>query len=134
MSYNKINPIVIIAFLAAFACSEDEEFVFGGTVVIEVQESSLTVSNQTNVIIYYFAVERNTLSIIDWIPCNTPDRCGDRGINPIHSRVVPYMDITGWKSGADVVIFLWYLMKDSTTGNGYRMEYLSSQTVATPSQ
>lgn len=88
--------------------------------------------NQTNVIIYSFAIERFASIVLDYVPCGTPDRCGDKAINPLRSRVVPYMDIRGWESGTDVVIFLWYLMKDSTTLSGYRVERLSSQTVETP--
>ena len=130
MKYLYLFPIVLFAF----ACSEDEEFVFEGTVSIEVQDSSLTIINQTNVIIYYFAVESRTSSVIDWRPCANPDECDEVAIDPNRSRVVPYMDIPGWESGTDVVVFLWYLVKDSTIDSGYREELLSTQTVATPSQ
>lgn len=124
----------LVVLLALSACSEDEEFVFEGVVSIEVQDSSLIIFNRTNVTIDYLAVERETMNSFDWRPCDHPDECKDVAIDPERSIELPYMDITGWEPGTEVVVLLWYLVKDSSTVSGYRVVMLPNQTVDTPPQ
>ena len=122
----------VVIFLAVSACSEDEEFVFEGTVSIEAQDSSLVIFNQTNATIYYRAIERGYYNSTDPRPCYHPDDCKDTAIGPQRFTEIPYVDISGWKPGAEVVVVLWYLVKDPSVDSGYRLEGLPTQAVYTP--
>lgn len=122
----------VVIFLAVSACSEDAEFVFEGTVSIEAQDSSLVIFNQTNVTIYFWAIEREQFAVFEPRDCYQPEDLNDRAIDQQRFRNVPYGDIWNWKPGAEVVVVLLYLMEDPSTDCGYRNHGLFRQSVFTP--
>ena len=134
---SNMNPrlllLALIPTLLALAnCSEDEEFVFEGTVSIEAQDSSLVIFNETNVTIYTFAIEQEMSYLFDWLPCDDPDECVHTAIKPGDSKEIPHTSIAGWKLGAEVLAHLWYLVTSSSSDSGYRVEGLPLQTVDIP--
>ena len=123
---------LIPALLTLANCFGDEEFVFEGTVSIEAQDSSLVIFNQTNATIYYWAIEREAMIFFDWRPCDDPDKCSGLAIKPVYSKEIPHTSIAGWKPGAEVLVYLWYLVESPSSDSGYRVEGLPRQTVDIP--
>ena len=131
---NKFSLLIfcLVILITLLACSEEEEFVFEGTVSIEAYDSSLVIFNQTNATIYYWAVEREAMNSFDWRPCDDPDKCSDIAIKPGDSKEIPQASIAGWKPGAEVLVHLWYLVRSSSSDSGYQVEGLPLQTVDIP--
>ncbi|MCH7498189.1 MAG: hypothetical protein IH971_10100 [Candidatus Marinimicrobia bacterium] len=122
----------VVIFLAVSACSQDEEFVFEGTVSIEAQDSSLVIFNQTNATIYVFAIEQETSNAVDLRFCDDPNDCVHTAIKPGDSKEIPHTSILGWKPGAVVLVYLYYLTESSSSDSGYRAVGLPMQTVEMP--
>lgn len=123
---------LIPTLLALVTCSQDEEFVFEGIVSIEAHDSSLVIFNQTNATIYVFAIEQEESYLTDLRFCDDPDECPHTSINPGDSKEIPHTSIDGWKPGAVVLVYLYYLVESPSSDSGYRVEGLPMQTVEMP--
>lgn len=123
---------LIPTLLVLVTCFENEEFVFEGIVSIEAQDSSLVIFNQTNVTIYVFPIEQEVSKVFDLRFCDHPDECGHTAIKPGDSKEIPHTGITGWKLGAVVLVYLYYLLESSASDSGYQVEMLPMQTVDMP--
>jgi hypothetical protein len=55
---------------------------------------------------YYFVVERDLLSRINWAPCVDPEYC--RHVPPKGEVAVPYTSITGYSPEAKSAVVYWW--------------------------
>ena len=122
----------VVIFLAVSACSEVEEFVLEGTVSITAQDSSLVIFNQTNATIYVFPIELEESRVTDLRFCDSPDGCVHPAVKPGDSKEIPHTGISGWKPGAVVLVYLYYLTESPSIDSGYRAVGLPMQTVEMP--
>ena len=134
---SNMNPrllllVLIPTLLALVTCMGDEEFVFEGTVSIEAHDSSLVIFNQTNATIYVFAIELEESYVTDLRFCDDPDDCPHTAIKPGDSKEIPHTSIAGWKPGAVVKVYLYYLVESPSSDSGYRVVGLPMQTVEMP--
>ena len=131
---NKFSLLIfcLVILITLLACSEEEEFVFEGTVSIEAYDSSLVIFNQTNATIYVFAIELEESYVTDLRFCDDPDDCPHTAIKPGDSKEIPHTSIAGWKPGAVVKVYLYYLVESPSSDSGYRVVGLPMQTVEMP--
>lgn len=69
--------------------------------------------------LYYFVVERETLALIDWVPCTDPSTCPS--VPAGGSTIVTPDHIASWHEGAkEGVVYYWRLVpKDPHSGGGF---------------
>ena len=122
----------LLAVLALAACSWIAGPDIEKTVSIDAQDSTLVITNESDVTVYYWTIERETMNYVDWVPCDDPDECRDIAIEPGSFKEIPYADIQGWSSGATVVVTLWYLKRAFFTESGYEIAGGKSVEIVTP--
>ena len=66
--------------------------------------SSMFLTNKTVETAYYFAVERQTSAVVDWIPACLISRSVPAG----RTIEVPYTQIIGYKKGCEVLLYWWH--------------------------
>ena len=109
---------VFCLFLLAFGCS-------GGTgpdgspLQVRVMPPVLTLTNESPAIVYTTVIERNSLAVVDWIPCTNPLFCP--GIAPGEAATILYSEITGFESGEEqAVVYWWHLVPRA--GGGFQVD------------
>ena len=105
----------LILACGAFACAD------GAGPSDELQVDAipprLILANESSATVYVVVIERNSLAVVDWIPCIDPVMCP--GIQPGADSIIRYDRITGYDSGEDeAVVYWWHLVPRS--GGGYQ--------------
>jgi len=79
-----------------------------GPLQVSARRPSVHLVNSSATPIYYFAVERESAALIDWIVCTDPPACATV---PAHGlTVLPYDRIAGYTSGArEAIVYWWHL-------------------------
>lgn len=101
-------------------------------VLVEQRPTKLVIYNNTTDTLNFTILEERVSRFTNWQPCNHPKLCGDRGIMPGLSGDMPYELIPNWYPGAEVAVFWWHLLPDSTVENGYRVAGPEKIVVKTP--
>ena len=97
--------LVRTAVIALAACSDPS----GPVEIVTTPQQALRIDNRTAAPIYYFAVELNAAALINWAPCRDPGTCD--GIQPGHSRQVPFSEIGFYSPSAqDALVYWWHLI------------------------
>ena len=97
---------MILGVLAVLAAGCDAP---SGPILITTGSEHLTLENATPQHAFYRLIEAETSSLIDWRPCDDPSTCSD--VPPLDKKLVPYGEITGYKSGDDLAyLYWWYLV------------------------
>lgn len=66
--------------------------------------------------LYTFAADPDTLAVIDFSPCASPETCA--GIPPGEAQKIPFDGITGYsEQSRDIVVLHWFLVPD---GDGFK--------------
>ena len=76
-----------------------------GSVTVNVRADGLMVSNQTERQVWYFAVNRETLALLDWAPC-VMDVCPS--LRAGESRLIPWKDVVAYDPAAKEYSFMWW--------------------------
>jgi hypothetical protein len=64
-------------------------------------------------------VERNSLAVVDWIPCVDPLACP--GIRQGRDSTMLYSRITGYEAGEDeAIVYWWHLLPKA--GGGFKVD------------
>jgi hypothetical protein len=97
----------VIFFLVLCAGCRDDgasyKFDDAHGVQIDASAASLIIRNSTLDTVYYFAVERETATRIDWIPRS--DSTNAVKFNSL--LVVPYTKVTGYTPKCQILVYLW---------------------------
>lgn len=109
--------ITLAAIPLAFACSSSGPTeisyetsppgIQAGYVAVTATSAGLVAINQTERPVFYFAVERGLLALIDWVPC-TVQTGSCVGIAPGQTFTIPWDKVVGYKADATEYAFLWY--------------------------
>lgn len=118
---------IFLAVALAAACEHDPVSVSSDVLVARAMTGVLELTNRSDATVHFFAAERNTLAVLDWIPCVDPAAC--QGIPPAAILRLPYAGITGYSPGAEeVVVYHWRLVP-GTTPRTWRPDSIRSVTV-----
>ncbi len=79
-----------------------------GYVAVSTTSAGLVVVNQTELPVYYFAVERGTSALIDWVPCGGTSLALCVGISPGATLTIPWTNVVGYKPEASEYLLIWY--------------------------
>lgn len=101
-------------------------------VLVEQRATKLVIFNNTAESLYFTIIEERKSRFTKWLPCDHPALCGDGGIHPAMSGDLPYELISGYYPGAEIAVFWWHLVPDSSGNNGYRVEGPNKIVVPTP--
>ncbi len=99
---------------------------------VETRPSKLVLFNNTADTLQYAIFERNVSRVANWEPCDNPQLCPSQGIKPGAARSIPYLAITRWHPGAEVVVYWWRLVPDSSAENGYLIDGPYEEAMFTP--
>lgn len=84
---------------------------------------TLAITNISSDPLYYFAANKETLALLDWVPCTDPSAC--KALGSKATTRISYYDIFGEPStGGHVVIFHWRLVP--TTPGKYNVDSIRS--------
>ena len=79
----------------------------------------LILSNEGSSPVYIMVVERNSLAVVDWVPCVNPLTCP--GIRPGRDSIMLYSRITGYEAGEDeAIVYWWHLLPKA--GGGFEVD------------
>jgi hypothetical protein len=113
MRFRLLVPLVVAAATAA-ACRGEPTPVSDRVLTVTRNPPAFRFDNASAAPVYYFAAERNTLALIDWVPRV------DSGVPTVPargSRTVPYAEVTGYAPGADeAVVYWWQAVPDGAGG------------------
>jgi hypothetical protein len=109
---------------AALACGDssapaEDEFTVQST------GEEITLSNQAEKPTFYFIVERETATLLDFSPCVKGPEC--RSVAPGQTVRIPYRQITGYKPDRQEVIVYWW--RSVLAPTGLRVDQLHNQIV-----
>ena len=114
MTFAALRRALAALTIATAGCS-DPVGVETDILKARVVSASLGLTNQTRFPVYYFAVDRNTLAVIDWAICMDPTRC--ESVPARSTRWVPLTEIFGADENSEIVVFHWRLVPgESPTG------------------
>jgi hypothetical protein len=83
--------------------------------------------NPTARTVYYTAMERETATLVDWVPCADPARCPS--VPPRGETVIPYASISGYEPGdREAIVYYWELVPATPEG-GFQVQNLRSEVV-----
>lgn len=119
LNLRHIIKLFAIIYLLAFSCTLENA---ATPLYVESRVAGLVIFNNTNKTINFTALERRAANYTHWMPCGTPEQCGDHGIKPGMSGHMPYSLIYRWYPGSEVSIFWWQIKPDSIAQNGYRVD------------
>ena len=121
------SPLCLaVPVLLVLACS-DPVAVSSDILIARPMRGVLELTNISDAPVYVFVAERNTLAVLDWIPCSNPDACD--GIDPDAVLRIPHAEIIGYSAAAEeVVVYHWRLVPGGTA-SGYVPDSLRAVTV-----
>jgi hypothetical protein len=108
---------IAFAVLAALASScnpPSEVHRYEGPLTLETRNPELRMTNTTQSTIYYFIVERDLATLIDWAPCADPATC--RGVAAKANKSLKYSEIAGWEKGKTEAIIWWWHLTPNAAG------------------
>ena len=115
------KAIVGVLIVLAAGCNSPT-----GPVQVTARAGSLRLANATEAAVYYFAIERETATRVDWIPCTNPSTCA--AVDLHGQKSVPYQDILGYEPGdREAIVYWWHL--DPVPSGGFRADSIRAQTV-----
>jgi hypothetical protein len=111
--------LTLLAVVVAAAC-KDPVGVKSDILRVRSQPGELLLTNTSQQSVYFFAAERQLLTLADLAPpCADPLSC--EGITQGDTRVLLNDQITGYHEGAEeAMIFHWHLVPDGQSSTGYR--------------
>jgi hypothetical protein len=77
-------------------------------VSVSAQSEGLRVANQTDLPVFYFAVERSAIPYTDWVPCGGNSLALCVGISPGAIVTIPWSNVVGFRPDAVEYQFYWY--------------------------
>ena len=95
--------LLFLMSLNFISCSDSVSDLYTEDVVVSVESENLTIQNNFNHSIYYFAVEAGTAIYIQWAPVSTD-------VNRVKSRRtkrIPLEDIHAFEPGDEILIYYW---------------------------
>lgn len=115
------RPLRRLAFLVAIALGAcDGAAEYGNDVLrAEVSGRTLTLSTRSNEAVYYFAVDRAVLPMIDWAPCTSP-ATGCRRVLKGHPVSIPYSQLVWNGEGGGVAAYIAYWRLNPAPSYGIR--------------
>jgi hypothetical protein len=103
----------IACALAVLGCEDALEVAEAADVRVEADDSHLIITNGRPAPIFYFAVdETRAASIDEWAPCTETPQCPSVPAQTVQR--VPYNQVLGSRSGADILFYWWHVMVEST--------------------
>jgi hypothetical protein len=123
MQHRAIRSLVILLAAATVACSSSTG---PRTDLLEVRSfgKRLTLVNRTDQPVFYFAVETESATLIDWAICVDPapgSRCSR--VPPNESVTIPYAEIYGYEPGdTRATVYHWHIVASANP----EMTYASS--------
>jgi len=127
MRRSAFYPVFSLAFFVLFsACTALDPL------IVDVRPSKLVLFNNTLDTLYYAALECRAARFMKLKPCTHPELCSEWAIKPGLARHLPYPLIPDWHPGAQVTVYWWHLIPDSTAEMSYRVNGPYQVTVATP--
>jgi len=109
--------VLAVVALATVGCENPVE-VQSDILQVRKAASDVELTNVSNAPVYYFAVDRALLALLDWVPCADPATC--QGIPAGAAKQVPFDSIEGYSATtADVVVYHWRLVRNVGT-SGFR--------------
>jgi hypothetical protein len=108
-----IGRFLRLTFVAAAAACSDPTGVERAGVRAEPREESLLVTNRRSAAIYVFAVDQGRAALINWGPCEDPERCESVAASQERSLPMPEGE------AANVVLYWWHLLPQPGGGFAY---------------
>jgi len=102
--------------------------------IVETRPSKLVLFNNTADTLQYAIFEHNASRVTNWEPCDNPQLCFNPGIRPGAAQSIPYLTIPRWYPGAEIVVYWWRLLPDSSAENGYSIDGPYQETAFTPNK
>jgi len=116
----------LVTVLLATACEQHPTDAFD-EVFVHIDGAEFVLENHTPRTVYYFAVDRERLALIDWTPCNHPAFC--EGVPVGDERRLSTSDVQGMTPDTRAVVFYtWHLIP--TASGGYRVRMRNELVVA----
>jgi hypothetical protein len=112
---SRSSTALILALVAA-ACVNPVLMSEDGTLWVQANGHHLTLVNRSDALAFYFLVERQTATVIDWMPCVDPSGDCPR-VHPHDTVQVAYAQIAGYEPGAqEVIVYWWFVVSDEHGG------------------
>lgn len=110
------HPSDITATDAIISNEPTEPGIQAGFVSVTPTSDGIVVVNQTSRPIYVFAVNAETLALLDWAPCTGGPSCP--ALAQGEQRVIPWVSVYGYAPNAKQYSVMWWhavVMPDGTT-------------------
>lgn len=84
-------------------CSDSLSDLKSDDIRIKMDDNTLTIQNNFNHSIYYFAIESGAAAATLWTPLNTEEN----RMRPNHKKRIPVNDISGYAPGKTILFYFW---------------------------
>ncbi len=116
---------ILCAVVAVLASCGEPTAVTDGTLVVRRLPAALELENESTAPLHYFAVERGTAAVIDWIACVGT---GCPSVAALGTVAVPDSQIAGFTPDAeDAIVYWWRAVPDGV--GGFRADSIRSLVV-----
>ena len=115
-----LASLALAATVVASGCHSSTTAPRGPALAVRVEAAGLRLENLTDERLYYAAVDRETLALIDLHFCNAdPESCANR-IEPRATTTVPFDHVVGYgPRSREIAVYHWHL-RPPVTATGYQ--------------
>jgi hypothetical protein len=99
-----------------------------GPVSAALSGGELAITNGSPATIYYAVYRQEVLPLIEWAPCDHPQRCGQERIRPGESVRLPLATVA--KEGTEVVAVFWWHLEQTAQSDRFLVTDLTMIEVA----
>ena len=106
--------VLAIAAVAAAGCTGEPPTVSDGVLKVTTEASALKLANVSAAPLHYIVIERETLALVDWIPCTGGPPCPTLAAGG--STRMLYTTVLGYTASAEEGVAYWW--REVTGGTG----------------
>jgi hypothetical protein len=104
-----------LALGIALASCSDPVGVESDILAAEIAGDNLELRNAGEAPVFYFALDRETLAVVDWVICTDPNDC--QSVPARSAKLIPVEQVHPSDGDADILVYHWRLVSgDSPTG------------------